>query len=200
MPDVTKQTGAARALADLGRQGFGAMRLRDRPASDPARDPDRDRDPVAVLRAALDLGVMMIDTADAYGNEELVGRAIRPRRDEVFLASKFGLVWRGGVAGEFDVPTTHGLLHRPRADDDGPVDAASAIGDVLEAIARTHGATRGQVALAWVHYREQALGVRVVPIPGTTRVGHVRTNVAAAGLRLSEVELRRLGMADRSPT
>ena len=45
----------------------------------------------------------MVDTADAYQNEELVGRTIRGRRDEVLLASKFGLVWRDEVAGGFDV-------------------------------------------------------------------------------------------------
>ncbi|MBW0120405.1 aldo/keto reductase [Pseudonocardia sp. KRD-176] len=39
----------------------------------------------------------MVDTADAYGNEELVGRAIAHRRDDVVLASKFGLVWRAEV-------------------------------------------------------------------------------------------------------
>jgi len=58
---------------------------------------------VAVVHAALDGGVTMVDTADAYQNEELVGRTIRGRRDEVLLASKFGLVWRDEVAGGFDV-------------------------------------------------------------------------------------------------
>jgi len=62
-----------------------------------------DRNAVAVVHAALDAGIRMVDTADAYQNEELVGRAIRGRRDEVLLASKFGLVWRDHVAGGFDV-------------------------------------------------------------------------------------------------
>jgi aryl-alcohol dehydrogenase-like predicted oxidoreductase len=44
-----------------------------------------------------------VDTADAYQNEELVGRAIRGRREQVLLASKFGLVWRDEAAGGFDV-------------------------------------------------------------------------------------------------
>jgi aryl-alcohol dehydrogenase-like predicted oxidoreductase len=47
------------------------------------------------IRRALDLGVNFLDTADMYGpfvNEELVGRAIAGRRDEVFLATKFGNV------------------------------------------------------------------------------------------------------------
>src|SRR5690606_32593695 len=45
------------------------------------------------IHRALDLGVTLIDTAEIYGpftNEELVGRAIRDRRDEVVLATKFG--------------------------------------------------------------------------------------------------------------
>src|SRR3990170_697606 len=81
----------------FGRQGFGAMRLRDAAAD------GNDRDPVAVIHAALDAGITMVDTADAYQNEELVGRTIRGRRDEVLLATKFGLVWRDGPAGGFDV-------------------------------------------------------------------------------------------------
>src|SRR5437870_1231963 len=47
----------------------------------------------ATLQRALDLGVSFLDTADMYGpftNEQLVGRAIRGRRDEVVLATKFG--------------------------------------------------------------------------------------------------------------
>jgi aryl-alcohol dehydrogenase-like predicted oxidoreductase len=50
---------------------------------------------VATIHAALDGGVDFLDTADMYGpytNEELVGRAIRGRRDEVVLATKFGIV------------------------------------------------------------------------------------------------------------
>jgi aryl-alcohol dehydrogenase-like predicted oxidoreductase len=49
---------------------------------------------IATIHRALDLGVTLLDTADVYGagaNEELVGRAIRGRRDEVVLATKFGL-------------------------------------------------------------------------------------------------------------
>jgi len=58
-------------------------------------------DPVeamATIHRALDLGVNLLDTADVYGpftNEELVGRAIRGRREEVFLATKCGLVPKG---------------------------------------------------------------------------------------------------------
>ncbi len=54
-----------------------------------------DAESIATIHRALDLGVAMLDTADMYGpftNEELVGRAIQGRRDEVILASKFGIV------------------------------------------------------------------------------------------------------------
>ncbi|HSR00698.1 MAG TPA: aldo/keto reductase [Sphingomicrobium sp.] len=57
---------------------------------------------VATIHHALDRGVSFLDTADMYGwgrNEELVGRAIADRRDEVFLATKFGNV--RGPNGEF---------------------------------------------------------------------------------------------------
>jgi aryl-alcohol dehydrogenase-like predicted oxidoreductase len=54
-----------------------------------------DAESIAVIHRALDLGISFLDTADMYGvgrNEELVGRAIKGRRDEVVLATKFGNV------------------------------------------------------------------------------------------------------------
>lgn len=57
---------------------------------------------VAVIHRAIDLGVTFLDTADMYGtgrNEELVGRALKGRRDRVILATKFGNV--RGPNGEF---------------------------------------------------------------------------------------------------
>src|ERR1700720_787237 len=54
-----------------------------------------DTDSAATILRALDLGINFLDTADAYGigdNEELVGKTIRARRDEVFLATKFANV------------------------------------------------------------------------------------------------------------
>ncbi len=54
-----------------------------------------DAESVATLHRALDLGVVFLDTSDAYGphtNEELIGRTIKGRRHEVFLATKFGIL------------------------------------------------------------------------------------------------------------
>src|ERR1035437_9568807 len=52
-----------------------------------------ERESIATIHRALALGINFLDTADMYGvgkNEELVGRAIKDRRDEVILATKFG--------------------------------------------------------------------------------------------------------------
>src|SRR5690349_612127 len=54
-----------------------------------------DAESIATIHRALELGVTLLDTADMYGpftNEQLVGRAIADRRDQVVLATKFGLV------------------------------------------------------------------------------------------------------------
>src|SRR3954471_16845429 len=61
-----------------------------------------DEESIAVIHRAIDLGSNFLDTADMYGvghNEELIGRAIKDRRDKVVLATKFGNV--RGPNGEF---------------------------------------------------------------------------------------------------
>lgn len=66
---------------------------------------------IRTIHRALELGVTMLDTADMYGpftNEQLVGKAIKGRRDQVFLATKFGIVrdpndsTRRGISGKAD--------------------------------------------------------------------------------------------------
>lgn len=79
----------------LPRMGLGCMSLSHAYGVPPSVD-----DGVALLRAALEAGVRMLDTATLYGagrNEELVGRAIAGRRDEVVLASKGGMASVDGV-------------------------------------------------------------------------------------------------------
>ncbi len=73
----------------VSRQGLGCMGM-----SEFYGDGD-DAESTATIHRALDLGVTFLDTSDIYGphtNEELVGKAIAGRRDEVQLATKFGIL------------------------------------------------------------------------------------------------------------
>src|SRR5438034_8499146 len=72
--------------------------------------PMDDAESVATIHRALDLGVTLLDTADMYGpykNEELVGRAIAGRREQVVLATKFGIVRDAGD------PSRRGIEGKP---------------------------------------------------------------------------------------
>jgi len=76
---------------DVGRIGLGCMGMLTADA-DTAES-------VRTIHRAIDLGVTLIDTAEIYGpytNEELVGRALKKHRDDVTLATKFGLVSHAG--------------------------------------------------------------------------------------------------------
>src|SRR5437879_1561793 len=69
-----------------------------------------------------------------------------------------------------------------------PLAAGKVTGEVLDQIAQAHGASRTQIALAWLLQRSPIM----LPIPGTTSVEHLEQNVAAASLRLTDEEYRRL--------
>ncbi|MFE4057565.1 aldo/keto reductase [Streptomyces sp. NPDC059096] len=81
---------------EVSRIGLGAMGM-SHGYTDSGTD---EAESVRTLHRALELGVTHIDTAEIYGpyaNEELVGRALKGRRDEVVLATKFGLVSHAGA-------------------------------------------------------------------------------------------------------
>jgi len=61
-------------------------------------------------------------------------------------------------------------------------------GGSLEKIAKRHSATLGQIALAWILRRSPVM----LPIPGTSKVAHLKENVAAAGIELSSAEFEQL--------
>ena len=87
-------------LADLevGRLGLGAMGMSVAYAGAGSDDAES----IRTVHRAIDLGVTLIDTAEVYGpytNEELVARAVRGRRDQVVLATKFGLISHTDRAG-----------------------------------------------------------------------------------------------------
>src|ERR1700712_997009 len=71
--------------------GLGCMGMSQSFGPPPPRD-----EMIALLRAAVDRGVTLFDTAEVYGhfhNEELVGEALQPVREDVVIATKFGFAF-----------------------------------------------------------------------------------------------------------
>jgi len=94
---------ASLGTLEVSRIGLGAMTMAGVYTSGGGLD---DAESIRTIRRALDLGVTHIDTAEIYGpfhSEEIVGRAIAGRRDQVVVATKFGLVSHsGGGPGTVD--------------------------------------------------------------------------------------------------
>ncbi|GAA2011763.1 aldo/keto reductase [Catenulispora yoronensis] len=108
---------------DVARIGLGAMSM----AGVYSREGLDDAEAIRTIHRALDLGVTLIDTAEIYGpftNEELVGRAIADRRDEVVLATKFGFVSHAGAG--------------PRNLDSSPANIRTAIEGSLKRLGTDH--------------------------------------------------------------
>lgn len=90
---------------DVGCLGYGAMVLEG------LYGESDDNQAIGTIHRALDIGVNMIDTADAYGdghNESLLGRALKGRRHDAFVATKFGIVFGESETGT-ELPTGWGF-------------------------------------------------------------------------------------------
>jgi aryl-alcohol dehydrogenase-like predicted oxidoreductase len=107
---------------------------------------------IAIIRAAVDGGVTFFDTAEVYGpfvNEEVVGQALRPVRDQVVIATKFGFRIEGGKQAGLDSRPAHirevadaslkrlgtdriDLFYQHRVDPDVPIeDVAGTVRDLI---------------------------------------------------------------------
>jgi aryl-alcohol dehydrogenase-like predicted oxidoreductase len=89
---------ASLAHLEVGRLGLGAMGM----SAAYAGAGTDDAESIRTIHRAIDLGVTLIDTAEVYGpyrNEELLARALHGRRDQVVLATKFGLMSHTGKNG-----------------------------------------------------------------------------------------------------
>jgi len=160
----------------LPRFGLGCMNVSHAYGVAPAFE-----DGVALVRAALDLGVGMLDTATLYGggrNEELVGEALRGRRDEVTLASKGGMAIVDGkkvidgrpetVRAQVDASLGRlgvdhiDLYYLHRWDKTVPI--ADSVGALAEAVAAGKIGAIGlsEVSVARLHEAQQAAPIAAV--------------------------------------
>jgi aryl-alcohol dehydrogenase-like predicted oxidoreductase len=127
--------------------GFGCMGISFGYGPETSR-----QDGIAVIRTAFEGGVTFFDTAEAYGpftNEELVGEALGPVRDQVVIATKFGFKFEGGRQAGLDSRPPHirevaeaslkrlktdriDLFYQHRVDPDVPIeDVAGAVKDLI---------------------------------------------------------------------
>ncbi|MFD3779391.1 aldo/keto reductase [Streptomyces sp. NPDC058612] len=100
---------------------------------------------------------------------------------------------RGFLTGAFadagkDLPAGDFRAYQPRFTGDNAKANAELLDPVRE-VARAHGATPAQIALAWVQQRAAVHGLTVVPIPGTRRPERLAENAAATRITLTEAEL-----------
>jgi aryl-alcohol dehydrogenase-like predicted oxidoreductase len=136
---------------------------------------------IAVIRAAIERGVTFFDTAEVYGpftNEELVGEALAPFREQVVIATKFG----------FKSTDFRNLVPRfsPEARK-----ANQAVVDLISKVAARKKATPAQIALAWVLAQKPW----IVPIPGTTKLRRLQENIGAVEVELTPDDLREIDHA-----
>jgi aryl-alcohol dehydrogenase-like predicted oxidoreductase len=161
---------------DVGRIGLGAMGM-STAFTGAGKD---DAESIRTILRALDLGVTLLDTAEVYGpfiNEELVGEAIEDRRDQVVLATKFGMISHVGEGpGHLDSSPANirlaleGSLRRLRTDHvdlyyQHRVDPHTPIEDTVGALAElvTEGKVRHiGLSEAWVDTIRRAHAVHPI--------------------------------------
>jgi aryl-alcohol dehydrogenase-like predicted oxidoreductase len=142
-----QQRGLGKSGLKVSALGLGCMGLSSGYSGAPSRE-----DGIAIIRAAVDRGITFFDTAEAYGpytNEELVGEALAPVRDQVVIATKFGFKLEGGKQTGLDSRPAHirdvaeaslqrlktdriDLLYQHRVDPDIPIeDVAGTVRELI---------------------------------------------------------------------
>ncbi|MGC2998031.1 aldo/keto reductase [Streptomyces sp. G35A] len=129
-------------------------------------------------------------------SRDIEARVVPAARELGVTLVPYSPLGRGFLTGSFvdaEKDLTDGDFRRrqPRFTGDNAAANAALLAPV-RAIAEAHGATPGQVALAWVHQRAAVHGLPVVPIPGTRKPSRVEENTAATRIVLTDAELAQL--------
>jgi len=101
----------------------------------------------------------------------------------------------GTIRSAADLSATNDFRKTMPRFSEAALDANLAVVEVVKSIAEQQGATAAQVALAWLRYRADALGVASVPIPGTRRAERVAENVGSLSVQLEREQLDALDAA-----
>jgi aryl-alcohol dehydrogenase-like predicted oxidoreductase len=101
----------------------------------------------------------------------------------------------GTIQSAADLSSTNDFRRTMPRFAEGALDANLAVVGLVTRVAEEVGATAAQVALAWLRYRAEALGVASVPIPGTRRAARVEENLGSLSVTLTEDQLNALNAA-----
>jgi aryl-alcohol dehydrogenase-like predicted oxidoreductase len=101
----------------------------------------------------------------------------------------------GTIRSAADVSSPGDFRHTMPRFADGVLEANLAVVEVVSSVAAERQATPAQVALAWLRYRAEALGVASVPIPGTRRAARVEENLGSLSVTLTPAQLTALDAA-----
>src|SRR5438128_752757 len=170
---------------------------------------------ISLLSSAVERGVTFFDTAEVYGpftNEELMGEALSPFREQVVIATKFGFqldpngepqwigfvpyspLGKGFLTGKINENTTFDRSDfrntLPRFTPEARQANLTLI-DLLGKIAERKKATPAQISLAWLLAQKPW----IVPIPSTRKLERLDENIGAVAVELTSDDLREIDSA-----
>ncbi|RSO09486.1 aldo/keto reductase [Streptomyces sp. WAC 05379] len=125
-------------------------------------------------------------------SRDIEAKVVPAARDLGVTLVPYSPLGRGFLTGSFakaeDLTADDFRRQQPRYTGENAA-ANAALLDPIRTVAEAHGATLGQIALAWVQQRASVHGLPIVPIPGTRKPSRVEENTAATRIVLTEEEL-----------
>ncbi|MET8169699.1 aldo/keto reductase [Streptomyces sp. NPDC005329] len=148
----------------------------------------------AELRAAQEVHpIAAVQSEWSLFSRDIEAQVVPAARELGVTLVAYSPLGRGFLTGSFanadqDLTADDFRRRQPRFTGDNAA-ANGALLEPIRAVAEAHGATPGQIALAWVQQQSRAHGLSVVPIPGTRRPTRVEENAAATTIELTPEEL-----------